>query len=243
MKPKVIPGSAVVLTSVIGVSIITYVAITNSRLGSAPTQSSQENSRSTTNEAPSSGLSSREVNEASEKKTGGRVTPVPQPITQPSTAASLTPSQTISASPTTTDKFSGTWVLDKARSEGIIPGMNQIMIVSQSGSVINVKTILSAAEKGEWTVTDAYTLNGRETEFAAPSTRGGIEKGKRIARLTNDGNGIEVNERAIVEQQGASIIVNTTRRWMIADDKSLVIEMNVGGPDVTWHHKRVFVKR
>jgi len=120
--------------------------------------------------------------------------------------------------------------------------MNQVMIVTQSGSVINVKTIVSIAEKGEWTVTDAYTLNGQETEFTEQASGIGTVKGRRIARLTNDGNGIEVNERTTTEARGASRELIINRRWMIADDKTLIIEMNIEGPNVSQRHKRVFVK-
>src|SRR5258708_6352693 len=37
--------------------------------------------------------------------------------------------------------------------------------------------------------------------------------------------------------------VNTIRRWMLTDDKSLTIEMNVEGPNVNLHHRRVFVRK
>lgn len=243
MKRKAILGSAAVLTSAIGVSVVMYAVIINSRTRSAPAQTAQESARSTTNEAPPSGISSGEVSEASEKQTSASVTPAPQQITQPSADASPLPSQTISAALPITNKLNGTWVLDPARSEGLDLSMKQVMIVTQSGGVINVKTTISTAERGDWTVTDTYTLNGRETEFTAQSSEGATVKGIRIARLTNDGNGVEVNERATMEGQGASAKVNTTRRWMLADDKSLIIEMNIQGPNINRHHKRVFVKQ
>lgn len=238
MRRKVILGSAAVLATAIGVSVVIYAAISNSRRSSAP---AQESVRSTTNEAPSNGLSSGKVSEAAEKKPSA--SPLPQQVAQPLTAASPMPSQTISAAPFTTDKFSGTWVLDPARSEGLDLSMNQTMVVTQSGNVLNVKTTISTAQRGEWTVTDSYALNGRETEFTEQSSGGAEVNGMRTARLTNNGNGIEVNERATMVGQGSAANVNTTRRWMLADDKTLIIEMNIEGPNIHRKHKRVFVKQ
>ncbi|HEX8844288.1 MAG TPA: hypothetical protein VF791_06575 [Pyrinomonadaceae bacterium] len=241
MKRKNILGSAAVLICAIVVSVVVYVAITNSRTSSAPTQNSRESARSTKKEPLPEDLFVGEVGEASEKKPRSGVI-ASQESAQSSTNASPTPSRTTSAARSAPDKFSGKWMLDKSRSEGVSPGMNQVMIVTQSGSVINVKTIVSIAEKGEWTVTDAYTLNGQETEFTEQASGIGTVKGRRIARLTNDGNGIEVNERTTTEARGASRELIINRRWMIADDKTLIIEMNIEGPNVSQRHKRVFVK-
>lgn len=236
MRRKVILGSAAVLA--IGVSVVIFAAISSSHRNAAPPQNSI---RSNTNEASSNSLSSGKVSEVTEKKPGAG--PSPQQAAQPLTASSPMPSQTISDSQPTTDKFSGTWVLDPARSEGLDLSMKQTMVVTRSGNVLNVKTTISTAQRGEWTVTDSYTLNESETEFTEQSSGGAEVNGLRIARLTDSGNGIEVSERATMVGQGVAANVNTTRRWALADDKTLIIEMNITGPNINRHHKRFFIKQ
>ncbi|SRR5712691_342520 len=237
MKRKVILGSSAVLATAIGVSVVMYAAISKSRTSSRPTQTAQNSPGSMRNELPHNGLLSREVAEASEKKTsvGGRAA---QQV-GPSPLNASPSSQSISNG---SDKFSGTWVLDPARSEGLDPSMNQAMTVTQSGNVMHVKTSLSTSKR-DWTVTDTYALNGQETEFTEQSSNGGMVHGTRISRLVNAGNGIEVHEQAKVSRQGDSMNVNAIRRWMLTDDKSLTIEMNVEGPHVNLHHRRVFVRK
>jgi len=242
MKRKIILGGLAIL--ILGMSVALYVTVNNPRTSPAPIQLSlQESVKNTTNQPFLNGSSVGNGNEVSEKKTRPSITEPPPQVLRTSTGVSSIPSQTMSAARGTDNKFNGTWVLDKTRAEGLVPGMNQVMIVTQAGNVMNVKTILNTNDKGEWTATDAYVLNGRETEFASQSSRGGTERGKRITKLTDNGNGIEINEQGTVEEQGASISVGTTRRWTIADDKSLIIEMNIKGIGFTHHNKRVFIRQ
>lgn len=238
MKHKVILVSAAILTAAIGVSVAIYAAIGKSGKGQAPSETS--GAQSAMNKASTNSLPSAGADKASETKPGVSATSAPQAAAQTSTGASNPASPTDTAAAT---KFVGTWVLDPARSEGLDLSMTQVMVVTQSGHVMNVKTTIRTAQRGEWTVTDTYTLNGQETEFLAEATGGGAVKGKRISRLTNDGNGMEVTERSTMEGGGASVDVNTTRKWMIAADKSLVIEMKIQGANVLSQHKRVFVKQ
>jgi hypothetical protein len=241
MKHKVILGGAAILTAAIGVSVAIYAAIDNSGKGQAPSAAGSE--QSGMNKASTNGLPSGEAGKASEKKPGVSAPAVPQPAAQASTDASNSPSPATPPDSGTASKFIGTWVLDPARSEGLDLSMTQVMVVTQSGYVMNVQTTIRTAQRGEWMVTDTYTLNGQETEFVAEATGGGAVKGKRISRLTSDGNGLEVTERSTMEGPGASVNVNTTRRWMIAADKSLAIEMKIEGANVYKQHKRVFVKQ
>lgn len=121
--------------------------------------------------------------------------------------------------------------------------MNQVMVVTRAGDIMTVKTTVSTPTKAAWTVTDVYTLNGQETEFTEQASVGASVKGQRIAKLTNGGNGIEVTERGAMGAPGASAKVNTTRKWMLDGDKSLVIEMSIEGDNFNRHHKRVFVRQ
>lgn len=241
MSRKTILVGVVILISAIGVGVILYAAIIRSHKSSAPMQSSQESVRSPMNEPPSDGLAPREVAEASEKKTSADVT-APQQVVQPAANASPLSSQTPSAASSPTDKFSGTWLLDPVKSEGLPPGMNQVMTVAKTGNVMHVETKLSIG-RSEKTVTDVYTLNGQETEFSAQVSSGATSKGQRVAQWTADGMGIEVTERSIIDTASGFISVETTRRWTISTDgKSLTIEMTVKGPHGTQHNKRLFVR-
>lgn len=139
--------------------------------------------------------------------------------------------------------FSGTWLLDKKRSEGLPSGMNQIMTVIRSGNVIRVKTKL-ITEKGEQTVTDVYELNGREVEFSAEASGGATSRGRRVARWTSDGMGIEVHEVSTINTPKGQMTVETARRWALSpDSKSLAIKMTVKGPQGTQENKRLFVRK
>src|SRR5678815_5521219 len=89
--------------------------------------------------------------------------------------------------------FSGTWILDKGNTEGLPPGMDQTMTVVQTGDKLSLETKLITQE-GEHVVSDSYTIDGKEAEFSPKAPNGQTGKGKRTAKWTADGNGIEVNE-------------------------------------------------
>lgn len=139
--------------------------------------------------------------------------------------------------------FSGTWLLDKERSEGLPPGMNQVMTVTRTDNTIRVKTKL-ITEQGEQTVTDVYQVNGRETEFSAQSSGGETSSGNRVARWTTDGMGIEVHEVSMIGTANGLMPVETARRWTLSPDgKSLTIKMTVKGPRGTQQNKRIFIRK
>lgn len=139
--------------------------------------------------------------------------------------------------------FSGTWVLDKGASEGLPPGMNQIMTVTQVGDKLSLETKL-ITEQGERTVPDAYVLDGKETEFTPQTPAGATGKGKRTSRWSADGNGIEVKEEATFETEDGAVTLQTTRKWTLSPDgKTLKIEMDVQGPNGAQHIKRTFNRK
>ena len=63
--------------------------------------------------------------------------------------------------------FAGTWELDQTRSHSIPPDMKQLMTVVQEGDRVAVELKLTNAQ-GERVIKEAYTLDGKETEFAPP---------------------------------------------------------------------------
>ena len=139
--------------------------------------------------------------------------------------------------------FSGTWILDKSNSEGLPPGMDQSMTVVQTGDKLLLETKLITQE-GERVVSDMYMLDGKEAEFTPKTPNGQSGKGKRTAKWSADGNGIEVNENSTFESPEGSVNVQMTRTWMLsADGKTLKIDIAVDGPNGKQQVKRTFVKK
>ncbi|HKR14373.1 MAG TPA: amidohydrolase family protein, partial [Pyrinomonadaceae bacterium] len=92
--------------------------------------------------------------------------------------AASTPAASTPASPSAKVDFSGAWALDKANSEGLPPGMDQLMTVTQTGDKLSLETKL-ITEQGEQVVADSYMLDGKEAEFTPKGPGGLTGKGKR----------------------------------------------------------------
>lgn len=138
--------------------------------------------------------------------------------------------------------FSGTWVMDKSRSEGMPPDMEQTMTVTQAGDTLNVETKV-VSDQGDQTVGGIYTLNGKEMEYT-PKRMGAEGKGKRTAKWSNTDNGFEVTEVERFDSPNGEVTLEFTRKWqMLADGKTLTIELDVKGPNGPQHSKRTFVKK
>lgn len=243
MKHILLLGCAVALAVAITLGVAMRLAVDDAATSSAPAQSLSEDINNPASKLPSAAFSearSDKPSDATEHANAAATRQMSEPLAEPSP----TREKPVSAAKIITNKFIGTWVLDRARSEGILPDMRQVMVVTQSGNVMSVKTRLSTDEKGEWTVSDTYTLTGQEADFSAHATGGGTSKGKRTAMLTNNGSGIEVAEQATMEAKGASMMVRTTRNWVVAaDGRTLTIDMQVRGPGVTQRHRRVFIRK
>ena len=137
--------------------------------------------------------------------------------------------------------FSGTWTLDKANSEGLPPGMDQLMTVVQTGDKLSLETKL-ISEQGEQVVPDSYMLDGKEVDFTPKTPGGQSGKGKRTAKWTADG--IEVSEKATFDTPEGAVNVQALRRWVLSpDSKTLKIEMTVDGPNGKQLLKRTFIKK
>jgi hypothetical protein len=140
--------------------------------------------------------------------------------------------------------FSGKWTMDKAKSEGVPPGMEQTMTVTQTGDKIDLETKITGGPMGERVVKDSYTADGKETDFTPQGPQGAIGKGKRTAKWTADGAGLEVSETATIDGPNGQEEVSATRKWTLAPDgKTLTIELNFKGSEVSQQSKRVFVKQ
>ena len=141
--------------------------------------------------------------------------------------------------------FSGVWTLDAGKSEGVPPGLMQTMTVTQKGDRVEIETKSKVGEGQERVGKDAYVLDGRETDFTAPVPAGAAKKAKRVSKWTDDGNGFDVTEEALLNApDGGEAKFRANRRWILsADGKTLTIEMEVVNPRGTSKSKRVFVKK
>ena len=139
--------------------------------------------------------------------------------------------------------FSGTWSLDKNNSEGLPPGMDQRMTVLVTGDKLSLETKL-ITEQGEQIVADSYMLNGQQVEFAPKTPDGKTGKGKRTAKLSADGNSIDVSETVTFDTPEGAVTIQTTRKWTLSPDgKNLKIDMTIDGPNGKQTLKRTFNKQ
>lgn len=139
--------------------------------------------------------------------------------------------------------FTGTWVLDKSKSEGIPPGLEQTVKVVQSGDKIDVET-KSVSDQGEQTINSSYTLDGKEAEVTLPGPMpGSTAKGKQTAKWSADGNVFESEDVGTFDTPYGPATIKTKRTWRLsADGKTLTIELTREGP-ISMKSKRVFVKK
>ena len=139
--------------------------------------------------------------------------------------------------------FTGTWVMDKSRSEGIPPEVEQTMILTQSEDKVTLENRITR-DDSDLTVSDTYIMNGKEVEFTQ-KVNDLESKGKRTSKWLADGSGFESSEEIARQAgDGTQITQQVTRKWvMAADGKSFTVEMSVKGPNGTQQTKRVFVKK
>jgi len=139
--------------------------------------------------------------------------------------------------------FSGKWVLDKAKSEGLPPNIEQTMTITQTGDKIELETKITSPQ-GERTIKDSYTVDGKEADFTPQGPQGAMGKGKRTAKWSADGAALEVSETATIDGPNGPDEVSATRKWTLAaDGKTMTIELTFNGEQGTQKTKRVFVKQ
>ncbi|MCA1629443.1 MAG: hypothetical protein LC785_07020 [Acidobacteria bacterium] len=140
--------------------------------------------------------------------------------------------------------FSGTWVLDVSKSEGVPQGYEQTITVKQDGDKITTDVKMKSPQ-GERAITDGYVVDGKEVEFTNTMLRGMTGKGKRTTKWSADGNGIEISEVTdAVTPDGETAKIKAARKWTLsADGKTLTIEQTLDTPRGSQTTKRVFNKQ
>jgi hypothetical protein len=139
--------------------------------------------------------------------------------------------------------FTGTWVLDTSRSEGVPEGLEQTMTVNQSGDRIEIETH-SRTPMGERRTPDVFVLDGSETDFQPALNVEVSATGKRTARWSEDRNGFESTERATVQGPEGELTITATRRWTLAPGgDTLTIELTSSSPQGEAKSTRVFTRQ
>lgn len=139
--------------------------------------------------------------------------------------------------------FSGTWVLDASRSEGLPEGMTQTMTVKHSGDRIEIETHV-VGPQGDQRLADVYVLDGRETDYVPPVIGEGKGKGRRTSNWSPGRTGFESTERADLEGPDGAVTITATRKWTLAPDgRTLTIEMTMAGPQGEIQSTRIFNRK
>ncbi len=138
--------------------------------------------------------------------------------------------------------FSGTWVMDVNRSFSNSPGLEQTLMVVQTGDQIKVESKLKT-QQGEQTINEAYTLDGKEVEFTPPGTQPGA-KGKRKAAWLSDGRRIVIEDFVTSDSPSGPVTRKTTRKWTLSiDGGTLTVDYYFDDQRGSFEAKRVFVKK
>jgi hypothetical protein len=139
--------------------------------------------------------------------------------------------------------YTGTWTMDRARSFGLPPDMNQTLTITQKDDRIELETKL-IQPNNERTVKDTYVLDGKEYDFTPqvppnqpPAT------GKRTAVWLPGDRGIQVTDVTTAETPKGPVKTQTVRKWTISGQGELVIDMYVDNPNISYEAKRIFIKQ
>jgi hypothetical protein len=146
------------------------------------------------------------------------------------------------ADATQTD-FTGTWVLDASRGEGLPEGLEQSITVKQSGDRIEVESHMKTP-MGERRTQDVFVLDGQESDFQPVLNVEVSAVGKRTARWSEDRSGFESTERVTAQGPPGEITLTSVRRWTLAPDgDTLTIDMTSNGPQGEMKSTRVFTRQ
>jgi hypothetical protein len=143
--------------------------------------------------------------------------------------------------------FSGTWELDQTRSHSIPPDVKQTMTVAQDGDKVSVE-LKVVSPQGERVIKEAYTLDGKEIEFAPPVPPNAPKdapapKGKRTARWMANDKGFIIEDEIVQTSPRGTETILVARKWMHWPDGTFSIETITERGGNAFNNKRVFVKK
>ena len=140
--------------------------------------------------------------------------------------------------------FSGTWNMDRARSFGMPPDMNQVLTITQKDDTVEVETKITQTNN-ERTIKDTFILDGKEHEFQPPAPPNGQlpPKGKRTATWLPGDTGITVTDVTTATTPKGEVTTQNLRKWTINTQGELVVDMYVDNPNISYEAKRIFIKQ
>jgi hypothetical protein len=132
--------------------------------------------------------------------------------------------------------LSGTWTLDKDKSFSNGPEFDQTMTITHSGEKVKLDA-KQKSPRGEVTINEEYTLDGKEVEFSLPNPPNA--KGKRKATWLANGRGILVEDE-IVDGQATRRV--SRKMSLSSDGKVLTVDYFIDDGRGSFELKRVFNK-
>jgi len=140
--------------------------------------------------------------------------------------------------------FSGTWAMDRARSFGLPPDVQQTMIVTQTDNKIDLETKITNSQ-GESSIRNSYIVDGQEREFTPQGPTGPVagSKGKRKATWLPNGRGVMVEEETTTETDKGRNTGHLTRKWTFSNDGELTIDLYIDDQRGSFETKRTFIKK
>ncbi|MGE0129954.1 MAG: hypothetical protein AB7U82_17870 [Blastocatellales bacterium] len=132
--------------------------------------------------------------------------------------------------------LSGTWKLDPDKSHSNGPGFDQTMTIAHSAEKVKVDA-KQKSPRGEVTINEEYTLDGKEAEFTPPNPPN--TKGKRKASWLANGRGILVEDEIGAGQAARRIARKLT---LSSDGKVLTIDYYIDDSRGSFEIKRVYNK-
>lgn len=140
--------------------------------------------------------------------------------------------------------FSGSWTMDRARSFGLPPDVQQTMLVTQTNDKIELETKIKNAQ-GESSIKDSYIIDGAEHEFTPQGPTGPVagSKGKRKASWLPNGRGIVVQEETTTESPKGPVTGRLARKWTLTNDGELIIDLYIDDQRGSFETKRTFIRK
>ena len=141
--------------------------------------------------------------------------------------------------------FTGAWVLDKAKSEGLqgrMANVDQTWVVTQDAKTLTVEKSFSGGEQPIPSQKSTYNLDGSETSMEMTGRMPG--KASLKAKWQGDGQILELNSVLKANVQGNDITITGTEHWELADGgKTLKIHRVSESPRGTQESKLVLTKK
>jgi hypothetical protein len=141
--------------------------------------------------------------------------------------------------------FTGTWVLDLSRSEGLPFGLEQTVTITQDGDKLDL-VLKQKTPQGERTVSESFMIDGKQAAFnppAPPPSQPQPRNGKRTARWLGD-NSLEIHDTWDVDTPDGLDTMELKRRWTLAPDgKTFTVEQSFKGMLGLSQTKRMYVKQ